>query len=334
MSGPGDLEAMAAASFVPPMLAQAMPIADGTGGLSPQLSGAKWVFEPKLDGLRGLAVRNGGTVELFSRNHLPFNARFPAIVRALGALPVTNFVLDGELVGLTAGRPDFGALQQGSAHDVEYWVFDMPWLLGRDLRHLPLEERRALLGRFVLPGNGLALVPLLAGDPGRLLEDACASGWEGLVAKRAGSSYCEGRSLDWRKLKCSCRQEFVIGGYTPPRNSRTGFGALLLGYFEDGALVYAGKVGTGFTDAVLRELHRRLSGLGRPTSPFSAAVREKGAQWAEPRLVAEIAFSNWTLDGRLRHPSFLGLREDKAPEEVAREPCGPGPRPASRGARV
>jgi bifunctional non-homologous end joining protein LigD len=325
---------MAAAPYVVPMLAQAMPVVEGGASLASQLGGGGWVFEPKLDGLRGLAVRNGDAVDLFSRNHLSFNDRFPTIVRALSDLPVSNFVLDGELVGLLAGRPDFGALQQGSAQEVEYWVFDMPWLLGRDLRHLPLEERRALVGRFVRPGRGLALVPLLTGEPGRLLEDACSSGWEGLVAKRAGSSYCEGRSADWRKLKCSCRQEFVIGGYTPPRNSRTGFGALLLGYFQGGTLVYAGKVGTGFTDAVLTQLHRRLAAMRRPTSPFAAQVREKGAQWAEPLLVAEVAFSNWTVEGRLRHPSFLGLRDDKAPGEVGREPCGPQPRPGSRGPRV
>lgn len=320
------------ASFLEPMLAQAM--ASGTIGAEGLPSGC-WVFEPKLDGLRGLAVRNGQRADLFSRNSLTFNARFPTVLAALRALPADNFVLDGEVVGLLGGRPDFGALQQGAAEGVQFWVFDLPWLLGQDLRRLPLEERRELMTKLVQPGPTIKLVPVLSGGAGTLLADACAQGWEGLVAKQCGSPYCAGRSSYWRKLKCSCRQELVIGGYTPPRNSRTGFGALLLGYFDGPRLEYAGKVGTGFSDATLRDLHRRLVPMERHLSPFTGVVREKGARWVEPRLVAEIAFSNWTVDGRLRHPSFLGLRPDKVPADVGREPCGAGPRPGSRtGKRV
>lgn len=323
------------APYVAPMLAQAAPAGERAAGYVEQLGGDRWVFEPKLDGLRGTAVRNGSTVELLSRNRLSFNGRFPAIVQALVGLPADNFVLDGEIVGLDSGRQDFAALQQGAAEAVEYWVFDLPWLLGQDLRHLALEERRSLLGRFVMPGPCIKLVPVLSGGPANLLEEACSQGWEGLVAKRRGSLYGEGRSADWRKLKCSCRQELVIGGYTAPRHSRTGFGALLLGYFDNGSLVYAGKVGTGFSDALLGELHSQLKGLSRPTSPFSMPVAEKAAHWVEPRLVAEVAFSNWTIEGKLRHPSFLGLRDDKSAAEVGREPCGWRPRPsATAGRRV
>lgn len=324
-----------AARFVVPMLAQQGP--DRSGGDVPALPGgaARWVFEPKLDGLRGLAVRNGPRLELLSRNGLSFNERFPAVVAALKALPADNFVLDGEVVGLAAGRPDFAALQQGNAISVEYWAFDLPWLLGQDLRALPIEERRALLGKVVTPGPVVKTVPVLSGDPAELLESACSQGLEGLVAKRRGSLYAEGRSPDWRKLKCASRQELVIGGYTPPQRSREFFGALLLGYWDSGAFVYAGKVGTGFTHASLRALHGQLVALGRPVSPFSTPVREKGALWVEPVLVAEIQFSNWTADGRLRHPSFLGLRPDKDASTVVREVAVPSARhPRNEAPRV
>ena len=319
---------LAPATFCEPMLAQAD--APGSAGARGPLHarGGEWLFEPKLDGLRCLAVRNGKDVSLFSRNELSFNERFPSIARAVKALPATNVVLDGELVGMIDRRPDFGALQQGSAPDIEYWVFDMPWLLGQDLRHLPIEERKSLLAKAVPDGGPVRVVPTLEGEADQLFTDACEQGWEGLVAKRAGSLYKGGRSSDWRKLKCECGQEMVIGGFTEPQGSRDSFGALLLGYWEGDALVYAGKVGTGFTRAVLHEMYKSLSGLERPSSPFASGVVEKGARWVEPVLVAEVVFSNWTRDGRLRHPSFVRLRPDKASRDVVREECGS--RPAAR----
>jgi bifunctional non-homologous end joining protein LigD len=289
------------------------------------------LFEPKLDGLRAIAVRNGEKVNLLSRNRLSFNARFPAIVAALSALPATNFVLDGEVVGLVDGWPDFAALQQGQEVPVEYWVFDLPWLLGHDLRRLAIEERKSLLARTVNNTPGLAILASLKGAPTELFDKACAEGWEGLVAKRSGSHYREGRSADWRKLKCGCRQEFVVAGFTEPRGSRHGFGALLLGYWHRGVLMYAGKVGAGFTHDTLVELSAQLVGLEQGTSPFAERVHGPGAHWVAPQLVADVAFGNWTPDGRLRHPSFLGLRPDKAGREVVRETCGPGPRPARPG---
>ena len=319
---PSSGKELAPAGFFPPMLAHAT--SDDDPRVGPWAGNAEdWVFEPKLDGLRCIAVRNGHQVNLCSRNNLSFNARFPDVVKAVAALPATNFVLDGEIVALTDGRPDFGALQQGQAGTVEYRVFDMPWLLGQDLRHLPIEERKKLLSKAVPEGPFVKLVRSLHGDPGGLLERICQEGWEGLVAKRAGSPYREGRSGDWYKLKCSCRQELVIGGFTEPGGTRTGFGALLLGYWQQGELVYAGKVGTGFTQASLSQLRAQLAGLERPSCPFGARVVERGAHWVEPELVAEVAFSNWTVDGRLRHPSFLGLRPDKASADVVREECGP-----------
>lgn len=284
-----------------------------------------WLMEPKLDGLRGIAVRNGSGVVLYSRNRLSFNRRFPHLVAALARLPADDFVLDGEVVGLVEGRPDFGALQEGAAPEVRYHVFDLLHLLGRDVRMLPIEERKALLGTLSRPvaGTGIELVVPLSGTPRQLFEASCRDGWEGLVAKRVGSAYRSGRSGDWVKLKCSCRQELVVGGWTPPRGSRQGIGALLLGYWEAGKLVYAGKVGTGFDARMLAELVRRLSLLARSSSPFDGRVLEKAARWAEPSLVAEVAFTNWTSDGRLRHPSFVALRDDKAAAAIGREPCGP-----------
>lgn len=318
---------LAEAQFCEPMLAQAnLPPGPHGGGA---LAGPEdeWLFEPKLDGLRCLAVRNDRNVMLWSRNRLPFNARFPAVVSALAALPASNFVLDGELVALVEGRPDFSVLQQGNGAQAEYHVFDLPWLLGQDLRHLPIEDRKALLAQTVIEGPCLKLVGTLAGSAGPLLAQACADGWEGLIAKRSGSAYRAGRGSDWYKLKCGCRQELVIAGFTPPRGSRHGFGALLLGYWAQGELKYAGKVGTGFTQKELASLFGRLARTERPTSPFSDKPPERGARWVEPALVAEVAFTGWTPDGRLRHPSYLGLREDKAAADVVREPCGPSPRP-------
>ncbi len=320
----GSGSGLAPAKFLPPMLAQA--VQPPSPGANVALPGgpAEWLFEPKLDGLRCLAVRNGTDVELWSRNGLSFNSRFAAIVNALKAVPAENFVLDGEVVGIVGGLPDFGALQQGTAAQVEYRVFDLPWLLGQDLRHLPIEDRKALLAKTIEDNPSIKVVQGLEGDPQRLFETACADGWEGLMAKRRSSIYTEGRSADWRKLKCTCRQEMVIGGYTEPSGARSGFGALLLGYWEAGELVYAGKVGTGFTERVLADLHEALVALERASSPFGTRVAERKAHWVEPQLVAEVAFTSWTPDLRLRHPSFVGLRPDKPSRDVVREECARG----------
>lgn len=303
-------------SWRQPMLAT---LVDPAGWLTGDRSA--WVVERKLDGLRCLAVRAGDDVELWSRNHNSFLSRFPEVAAALRAWAVDDVVLDGELVAHDGTDfVGFGALQQhGSALRVVIGVFDVLHLAGEDTTDLPLPGRKELLARVVEPGPHVQLVPELDGDPRQLLEGACRDGWEGLVAKRRASRYVAGRSPEWVKLKCTASQELVIGGWTEPRGARAHLGALLVGYVEDGLLRYAGKVGTGFTTATLATLAAELAPLERPDPPFVDRVREPTAHWVEPRLVAEVAFTEWTRDGRLRHPRFSGLRTDKDASAVVRE---------------
>ncbi|MCW8096402.1 non-homologous end-joining DNA ligase [Streptomyces tauricus] len=289
-----------------------------------------WVFERKLDGVRVLAVREGGRVRLLSRTGNRLDDTYPEIVAALAAQSCADFTVDGEIVAFTHGRTDFGRLQQrmgltrrrdveASAVDVTYCLFDLLRLEGADTTRLPLRARKSLLRRALTCRAPLRLTTHRNEGGAELLADACARGWEGLIAKRADSPYAPRRSPDWLKLKCSLEQEFVIGGYTEPGGSRAGFGALLLGHFEDDGLRYAGKVGTGFDRRTLLALRGALDELALPASPFTDRVREAGAHWAEPVLVAQIAFTEWTRDGMLRHPRFLGLRYDKPAREVVRE---------------
>ena len=309
------------ADFISPMLATLVKPADHYRA-SPPL---EWQYERKLDGLRCIAVRNAARVELFSRNRLSFNARFPEVVTALANLPSTRFVVDGEVVAFDGDQTSF-ALLQSSPHPehLTYCVFDLLHLDGRDTTRLALTERQALLAATLGHGHApLSLVKRLRGRPADLLDRACASGWEGLVAKRVDSRYRSGRSPDWQKLKCTASQELVIGGWTDPARSRIGLGALLVGYYDgEGRLRYAGKVGTGFTNQLLLQLYTDLLDREVPDSPFADPVREKGVHWTRPELVAAVAFTEWTGDGRLRHPSFQGLRPDKAAAEVHREAPG------------
>ena len=280
-------------------------------------SGAEWVFERKLDGIRCLAVKDGGRTRLYSRNELSLNERYPSLAAALDADPAGGFVLDGEAVAFVGGRDRFGG---GEGGELFYYVFDVLLADGQDVRALPLEERRRVLERVLGWSDPLRITEQVTGDGAALLADACRDGWEGLIAKRLGTPYESTRSRAWLKLKCTRAQELVIGGFTAPRGSRTDLGALLVGHFEGDRLRYAGKVGTGFGRATLRELAERLAPLVREDSPFEP---EKGiprdATWVEPELVAQFAFMEWTSDGRLRHPSFLGLRFDKPAREVVRE---------------
>ena len=299
------------ATFTPPMLAELTK--------SPP-TGAGWVYERKLDGLRCVAVRNGDAVELWSRNQLSFTRRFPDVVEAVRALPVDNIVLDGEIVAMHGDRTSFAMLQEpGSRAVPEYHVFDVLHLLGQDTRGLDYTARKTLLDQAITGGDTLRVVSPMEGDPVQLLARACARGWEGLIAKRADGAYTSGRSSDWRKLKCSASQELVIGGWTEPRGARTGFGALLVGVHDSSGLRYAGKVGTGFTTATLEALTAELAALKTADSPFVDRVREKTVHWVRPRLVANIGFTEWTTDGKLRHPRFEGLRPDKDPSTVRRE---------------
>ncbi|WP_320777244.1 non-homologous end-joining DNA ligase [Streptomyces sp. CRN 30] len=295
-------------------------------------SGGDWIFERKLDGIRALAVREGDDVRLYSRTGNRLDATYPEIVEALAVQDRVDFTVDGEIVAFSGDRTDFSLLQQRMGltrrRDVEaspvvvtYYLFDLLGLDGADIRALPLRDRKSLLRRALTYRAPLRFTSHRNKGGSELLSTACDRGWEGLIAKRADSPYQPRRSPDWLKLKCLQGQEFVVGGFTAPSGSRIGFGALLLGYYENGALHYAGRVGTGFDHRTLVILHRYLEELRVPDSPFAdrGRIREGTARWVQPCLVAQVSFAEWTRDGMLRHSSFLGLRADKAPEEVVRE---------------
>lgn len=272
-----------------------------------RFSGPDWVFERKLDGVRLLAFKRGRAVRLFSRNRLSQNAAYPSFVEAIEQLPAEEVILDGEATGVW-GKKDRRA----------YHVFDILWLDGRDLTKLPLDARRGLLEKLPLQPP-LQLVERLE-DP-RPWERACREAWEGVIAKRRDSTYQHRRSPHWLKMKCEATQELVVGGFTDPKGSRIGLGALLVGYFQDGDFVFAGKVGTGLDGKLLRELRSRLDRLQIPEPPFTraAGLPRLGAHWVRPEVVVQVAFIEWTVHGKLRHPRFLGVRFDKEAREVVRE---------------
>lgn len=283
-----------------------------------------WIFERKLDGIRCLAHRDdGGPVRLVSRTGRSMSSDYPDLVRALQTESRPDFVVDGEVVAFDSrGITSFSRLQRRGRERVAVYLylFDLLRLDGRDVRDLPLRERKVELRRALRFQGPVRFSPHRNGHGEELFREACRKGLEGIMAKRADSPYRATRSSDWRKLKCHAEQELVIGGYTAPQGSRTDFGALLVGYFEDGRLSYAGKVGTGFDQHTLRDLGKRVRELERDDPPFyDVHPIPRGAHWVEPKLVAQIAFSEWTRDGRLRHPRFLGLRTDKPAREVVRE---------------
>jgi bifunctional non-homologous end joining protein LigD len=291
-----------------------------------------WMYERKFDGERCLAYRDGGQVRLMTRNRQQVNGTYPELAAALAAQKAADFVVDGEVVALLGGATSFSRLQQRlgvRAPDarlirqvpVVYFIFDVLRADGRDVRPLPLRERKQVLRKLLDFGGPLRYTVHRSRTAGAYWEHALASGWEGLVVKRADSPYVSGRSRDWLKFKAENNQEFVIGGYTDPQGSRAGFGALLIGYYDDsGQLVYAGKVGTGFSDATLASLTEDLAGLEQPASPFGrGAVPRAGVHFVQPRLVGQVGFAEWTTAGQLRHPRYLGLRRDKDPASVTRE---------------
>ena len=309
-------------SFIPPQLATLVDSAP---------VGSEWVFEIKYDGYRLEALVEAGRVRLFTRRGNDWTSRFPDLAQRLARLPVKSATLDGEVVALDpSGRSLFSLLQQSldgrRAHDLTFFAFDILQLDGTDLRSVPLTERHRQLTQLLRKARAttkgsVRLGQRLIGDGAELLRAACRLGLEGLIAKRTDAPYSSTRGAAWVKVKCAHRQEFVVIGYTPPKGARAGLGSLLLAVHDDGKLRYAGRVGSGIPDEGLRDLSARLRKLERAEPPLGA--RPTGipgvAHWVEPRMVVEVSFTEWTGDGRLRHPVFQGVREDKPASQVRRE---------------
>jgi bifunctional non-homologous end joining protein LigD len=312
--------------FVAPMLATLVT--------EPPRSG-DWVYEVKYDGYRMLARVRDGRAAVFTRTGNDWTSRLPHLAREIEALGLDDSLLDGEIVVPgESGRSDFQALQNAFDRGVDtrivYYVFDAPYLKGRDLRDLSLEDRKARLARALKATAHVKLSEHLAGDAATVLAKACELGLEGLIGKEAKSVYASGRSKAWIKLKCRRRQDFVIGGFTAPKGSRQGFGAILVGYYDTrGKLRYAGKVGTGFDDDRLARLSRRFSSLKRSDPAFENPPREKGVTWLQPKLVGEVAYAERTKEGILRQAAFMGLREDIAAKSVGEEKAVAPPSPAA-----
>lgn len=267
-----------------------------------RFTGPEWIFERKFDGIRLLAFKKGPQVRLFSRNRLPQN--IPFVVEAIAKLPMHDVVLDGEV---TWGKGE-----------VTYHVFDVMWLEGRDVTSLPLDARRALLSELPLHSPLSSVESLTDEKP---WERACNEGWEGVIAKRRNSQYEHRRSKHWLKMKCEATQELVVGGFTDPQGRRVGLGALLIGYFEGDHFVFAGKIGTGFDTKLLLDLRARLNALEIAKPPFTKSVGlpRVRAHWVRPEVVVQVAFIEWTVHGKLRHPRLLGVRYDKPAREIVRE---------------
>ena len=297
-----------------------------------RFSDERWICERKLDGERCLAFITRGSVRLLSRNKKALNTQYPELCDALAAQPSDHFIVDGEVVAFKGNVTSFARLQKRMHVEdsdaarktgvvVYFYLFDMLYLDGYDLTQLPLRTRKALLKHALQFEDPLRFELHRNQDGMAFFHEACAKGWEGIIAKRAGSTYQHMRSHDWLKFKCVNRQEFVVGGYTEPSGARIGFGALLLGYYEDGSLRFAGKVGTGFDDKTLRDLHTRLQRLEQKSVPFvdPGDLPTQNVHWVAPELVAQIGFEEWTRHDKLRQPRFQGLREDKAARDVVRE---------------
>jgi bifunctional non-homologous end joining protein LigD len=316
-------------AFIAPQLATLVAAVPGDSG---------WAYELKFDGYRLFCRIDHGRVTVLTRNAQDWTARFAVLAEAAKQLPARQGVIDGEIVALDdEGAQDFQRLQNsfhGDPARLVYYAFDLLYFDGRDLRASPLLERKKVLQRFIARGAKgrnrlIRYSEHWTGHGKELFAEACNAGLEGIVAKRANDPYRSGRTRSWLKVKCSQSQEFVIGGFTDPAGARAGFGALLLGVHDKGgALRYAGRVGTGFNQSALRDLHLRLKKHQRRSTPFAGAPRSAGSggvHWVEPRLVAEVVFTGWTSDGMLRHPSFKGLREDKPAREIIREMAAPIP---------
>lgn len=296
-----------------------------------RFSDPEWIFERKFDGERCLVFKKGNNVILKSRNDKIINASYPEIVEAFKACDGPDMIVDGELVALVGDMTSFTKLQQrfgikneqearDTGFTVYFYAFDMVYLDGYDITRLPLVTRKKLLKKTMSFKSPLRYTTHVATVGAEYYKQACKKGWEGIIAKYRDGVYIHKRSSQWLKFKCVNQQELVIGGYTDPRGSRTGFGALLVGYYKDNQLHYAGKIGTGYDTQTLQKLTTQLKKLTVQKNPFvTEMVRSEHTHFVKPILVAEIGFTEWTRDNKLRHGRFLGLRDDKNPKEVVQE---------------
>jgi DNA ligase D-like protein (predicted ligase) len=290
-----------------------------------------WLFEPKLDGERCLAFRCGSDLQLLSRNRKPLNEKYPEVTIAFRRQKLDSFIADGEIVTFKDGITSFAKLQQRMQVErppadllrrVPVWLylFDLLYLERYDTRQVPLRYRKEVLRKAFDFQDSLRFTEHREREGEAYYRAACRKGWEGIIAKNGDSTYVSARTRDWLKFKCVREQEFVVAGYTDPQGERIGFGALLVGYYRQGKLVYAGKVGTGYDGATLKRLGEQLAELEITTCPFdSDGLPRRGVHWVKPKLIAQVDFTEWTAGGKLRHPRFLGLRDDKEPKEVVRE---------------
>jgi len=296
-----------------------------------RFSSDDWIYERKLDGERCLAILRKKGVKLISRNFRNLNDTYPELVEAFEKTGESGIIVDGEIVAFDSKVTSFSRLQdrmkiksaekaRQSDVSVYFYIFDVLYAEGYDVTALPLKYRKKILKSLFSYHDPLRLTGYRRGEGVAYYKTACRKGWEGIIAKDFDSRYLHKRSRDWLKFKCVNRQELVIGGYTDPQGERVGLGALLVGYYEDGKLRYAGKVGTGYDRETLRDLSNRLSQLERKTSPFADdGPDSKNIHWVTPKLVAEFGFTEWTDKHRLRHPRYIGLRDDKKAKDVRRE---------------
>jgi bifunctional non-homologous end joining protein LigD len=349
-------DAKATAPLLAPMLdpmldLKKLPEEKQPGFIEPQLAhsadevpeGGGWLYELKLDGYRMQARKDGSKVKMLTRSGLDWTARMPAIAKAVAALPVASCTLDGEVVVLAEdGTTNFAdlqaAFQDGAKKTLTYFVFDLLHVNGRDPREMPLVERKTMLAGMLAGADEehLRLSEHLETGGKAMFLNACRLGAEGILSKKASGRYVEGRSSDWRKMKCLHEQEFVVGGFTLPSNGSAGIGALLLGYYVGKKLIYAGRTGTGFTQKSSKAIRKQVEELRVEEAAFvkPPGAARRGAIWVKPVLVAQVRFATWTAEHQLRQAAFLGLREDKAASDVVRETSGPTPKRAKGAGRV
>lgn len=297
-------------------------------------SSDEWIFEHKFDGERCLVFKKNGKVTLKSRNDKIKNRAYPELVAAFEKQAADDFIIDGEIISSDKeGRSDFQQLQQRinltneseikvleTKVTISFCIFDVMYTEGFDVRNLPLTARKSILKKLLNYKDLLVYTPHRTGDGLSFFKEACKLHWEGLIAKKSNSTYVGKRSPNWLKFKCIMKQELVIVGYTEPKGSRTDFGALLVGYYMNEKLIYAGKVGTGYSEDILQFLGKKLRALEIKSCPLSTYDdTTKGVHWVKPQLVAEFQFANWTKDGMLRVGRYKGLRDDKSAQDVVRE---------------